>query len=231
MAARKIVWVTRASPGAEETAARLEALGIEPLVAPLLEVRALPVGEIDLAGVGAIAFTSANGVRAFAERSAERDIKVFAVGDATAAAAKAARFRTVLSTQGAVDALAAGIAARKRELGGVVLHPGAAEPAGNLNGALERRGVETRSVALYESVPAELAAAVLARIPRLHAVLVHSPKAARALAAILTAAPAPGLRVYCLSRAVARPLARIPLAELRAASSPTEEALLKLIVR
>jgi uroporphyrinogen-III synthase len=231
MAAKRRVWVTRAAPAAEQTAERLRALGVEPIVAPLLEIRPLAGPEIDLTGVGAIAFTSANAVRSFAECSTERGLTVFAVGAATAAAAKAARFRSVLSTDGDVASLAAGIASRKREIVGEVLHPSAAEPAGDLKGALTRRGIPTRGLALYESVPVRPPEAFLAQIPNLFGVVLHSPKAARGLAAILEAAPAPRLRAWCLSRAVARPLAATPLAELTAASSPSEDALLKLIAR
>ena len=42
----------------------------------------------------------------------------------------------MLSADGDVDALAEGIAMRRSELKGAVLHPGAAEPAGDLAGAL-----------------------------------------------------------------------------------------------
>ena len=59
---RPLVWVTRAQPGAAATAERLRAMGYEPLVAPLLEVRTLPGGPIDLTGVAALAFTSASGI-------------------------------------------------------------------------------------------------------------------------------------------------------------------------
>ena len=37
----RLIWVTRTQPGAEATAGRLRAMGFDPLVAPLLEVRAL----------------------------------------------------------------------------------------------------------------------------------------------------------------------------------------------
>jgi uroporphyrinogen-III synthase len=231
MAAKRRVWVTRAAPAAEETAGRLRALGFEPVVAPLLEIKQLSGRAIDLSGVGAIAFTSANAVRAFAERSTERALTVFAVGAATAAAAKVARFRTVLSTDGDVGALAAGIATRRRDIVGEVLHPSATEPAGDLKGALTKRGIAARSMPLYESVPVWPPEPFLAQIPKLFGVLLHSPKAARCLAAILVAAPAPRLRVWCLSRGVARPLAATPLAELAAASSPSDDALLKLVAR
>ena len=89
MSSVRRVWVTRAEPGASRTAARLGALGFEPVVAPLLTIRTLtPV--IDLSGVAALAFTSVNGVTAFAALNADRDKPVFAVGDATAEAAREA---------------------------------------------------------------------------------------------------------------------------------------------
>src|SRR5262245_41571800 len=95
-----LIWITRAQPGADATAGRVRALGREPLVAPLLEVSPAGGGPIDLAGVGALAFTSANGVRAFAAREAGRGLAVFSVGAATAAAARAAGFAEVAASDG-----------------------------------------------------------------------------------------------------------------------------------
>lgn len=226
---RKRIWVTRSAPGTEATAARLRALGFDPVVQPLLELRDLPDARLDLTDVCAIAFTSANGVRAFADRSPERGFKVFAVGAATAEAARKARFRTVLSTDGDVAALARAMASRKRELTGVILHPGAAEPAGDLAGALGDAGLAVRTVALYESAAAPLPEGFAASLRDVEAVLLHSPKAAVALKEILKASPAPGLKVFGLSKAVIRPLARIELAERAAAAAPSEDALLALV--
>jgi uroporphyrinogen-III synthase len=61
-----------------------------------------------VSGVGALAFTSVNGVEAFAARSAWRETRVFAVGAATAAAARAAGFADIVSSEGGVTALAGG---------------------------------------------------------------------------------------------------------------------------
>jgi uroporphyrinogen-III synthase len=129
------IWITRAEPGASRTAARLKALGRDPLVAPLLEVHPLAVS-IDLDGVGALAFTSANGVRAFAALSEDRGLPVFAVGGATAEAARAAAFTSVTSAEGDVAALAQTIVANRDRFAGLVLAPGPREPAGDLVGAL-----------------------------------------------------------------------------------------------
>ena len=81
------IWITRAQPGADATAARVHALGHTTLVAPLLAVEMLENAEVDLRDVGALAFTSANGLRAFTRLSADRSLRVFAVGAATALAA------------------------------------------------------------------------------------------------------------------------------------------------
>ena len=228
---RQKIWITRAQPGADATAERVRAMGHEALVAPLLAVRTLDDVRIDLDGVAALAFTSANGVRAFAERTGDRTLKVFAVGAATAAAARAAGFRSVLSADGDVDALAEGIASRRNELKGVVLHSGAAEPAGDLSGALERLGVPARLLVLYETGAVTLPGEDAERLVQADAALLHSPRAAQVLAKVLKAHPAPALRVLGLSKAVIKPLARTPLAGKAYPPFPLEAALLNLIDR
>lgn len=224
------VWITRAEPGATATAERVKALGGRPLVAPLLSIEPLPA-EIDLAGVGALAFTSANGVRAFAALCPARDRPVFAVGAGTAAAARTAGFRPVLSADGDVAALARGIIARKRELTGAVLHAAAAEPAGDLVGALTEAGVEARAVSVYDTVTRQPPKEVLDALGDIRIVLLHSPKAARALAGLLAGHDASHLRLLCLSPAVARPLEGLKVKEVAIAPFPIEAALLNLMAR
>jgi len=228
---RQRIWITRAQPGADVTAERVRALGHDAVVAPLLAVRVLPDVEIDLKGVAALAFTSANGVRAFADASGERSLKVFAVGAATALAARQAGFKSVLSADGDVEALAEGIAVRRGELRGAVLHPGATEPAGDLAGSLEKHGVEARRLILYETAPVDLAAAEAEALARSDAVLLHSPRAAQVLARLLKAHPAPQLRALGLSKAVVKPLLRTPMGGKVFPPFPLEGALLNLIDR
>lgn len=226
------VWITRARPGAEATAARLSALGFSPLIDPLLEVRDLP-WTADLSGVGALAFTSRNGLAAFARASARRDLPVFAVGAATADLAAEAGFSRIESADGDVAALAALIAARREAFEGAVLHPAAAEPAGDLVSPLARAEIQARAIAVYESVVRAPTAETLAVLDDLGAVLLHSPKAARALAAVLTEHPAPSLKAFCLSPAVAAPLAALcadgRLGPVAAAPRPRETALFDLL--
>lgn len=228
---RQRIWITRAEPGAGVTAERVRALGHDAVVAPLLEVQTLPDVRIDLDGVAALAFTSANGVRAFAEATGARTLNVFAVGAATAKAARAAGFKSVLSADGNVEALAGGIAMRRSELRGAVLHAGAAELAGDLTGALERHGVAARRLVLYETAPVVLSDATAEDLVRCDAVLLHSPRAAQVLARLLRARPAPQMRALGLSKAVVQPLLRTPLASRTFPPVPLEAALLNLIDR
>ena len=228
---RRRIWITRTQPGADATAERVRALGHEAVVAPLLAVHAVPNVHVELTGVAALAFTSANGVRAFADACAERGLTVFAVGAATARAAKTAGFKSVLSADGDVAALAARIAARRAELKGAVLHPGAAEQAGDLVGALESEGVEARRLIVYETTAVEIGEAEREALTRSDTVLLHSPRAAEVLADLLRAEPAPQLRALGHSKAVIKPLARAPLAERACPSFPLEAALLNLIDR
>ncbi len=225
----RTLWITRAQPGAAATAARVRALGIEPVVEPLLEVRPIADAAIDLAGASALVFTSANAVAAFAERSSDRSLRVFTVGDATAAAARAQRFAAVLSAEGDVTALVSALAARRRELTGVLCYFAAAEPSQDLAGALEAVGLQVRQTALYETLARPPPDTLAARLPGIEAVTLHSAKAARLLAAWLKTHPAPHLRAFCLSRQVARPLSRAGLAAVVSAAQPNEAALLALL--
>lgn len=212
--------MTRAQPGAARTAARLTALGFEAVVAPLLTIRPIPRPEPDLDGFAALAFTSVNGVEAFAALTARRDRPVFAVGDVTAAAAQAAGFAAVRSAGGALDDLArllagAGIAGR-------VLAPGAREPAGDLAGLLAG-AVPVEALPVYEALETGAAAP-----EAFDAALVHSPRAGRALAG-LGPESGRGRLAAAISRAAADALSPAGFVEIRIATAPTEDALLEAL--
>ena len=83
--------VTRPEPEAQDTAARLAALDIEASVCPLLSFRPLPTSLPEPQGFAALALTSANALRALAERDAlapYRSLRVYTGGDRTAEAAR-----------------------------------------------------------------------------------------------------------------------------------------------
>lgn len=220
------VWITRAQPGAAATAERVAALGFSPIVDPLLAVEPI-AATIDLAGVAALAFTSVNGVEGFARCCARRDLPVFTVGAATAKAAQDAGFSKTRSADGDVEALERLIADVAL---GPVLWAGAEAPAGDLVSGLRARGVEARGVAVYATVERSPSADTLSLLDEPLTVLVHSPRAARALTEILTGRAHAHLRLLCLSPAVSAPL--MAVSEPRSvafAPRPDESALLQLL--
>ena len=222
------VWVTRAEPGATGSAEKLRALGFMVTVAPLLAVRQIDVRPIDVANIGAIAFTGSNAVRAFASQTPVRTIPAYAVGQATAEAAISAGFAVRRIGQGDVAALAQAIIGDFGGDPGAVLIPGPVEPAGDLVGALATGRIEARLLKIYETLPAELPADFHLTLPLISIVALYSPKAARGLVQVLARWPSPHLRVFCLSAAVAAPVAGTDLAQICVAALPNEASLLSL---
>lgn len=228
MGAGAPVWITRARPGALATAERVRDLGLEAIVDPLLVVEALDA-ELDLAPFTALAFTSANGVEAFARLTDARGLPVFAVGRATAKAAHVEGFASVSSADGDVEDLCDLIAAGAS---GPVLWAGAKQPAGDLVGMLRGSGVMAKGVAVYETLERMPSDETLARLNAPKTVLLHSPRAARVLASVLRERLAPALRFLCLSEAVAAPLREIvEPGSVAVAPRPDESALLDLLDR
>jgi len=218
--------VTRPRAQAEDLSRLLVAAGHDVLIEPILEIRQLDRA-VDLTGVQALAFTSANGVRAFARQSPRRDLPALAVGGGTAEAARAAGFATVHDAGGDAADLTALIGERLKPEAGAVLHVRGADVAR----ALEAPGFELRAEILYEAVPAErlseaLAEALVAR--GVDGVLLFSPRTARALVALWGARPRDGVVAYCLSAAVAE-AAGGGWRQVLTAARPEQEALLALI--
>lgn len=108
---RLTVLVTRTEPGAHATAARVRALGHEPIVMPLSRTVALPeVAAVpeDLPESATVAVTSAAALRHAPSGLIERlrRHRCLAVGEATAAAARAAGFVEVRSGPGNAEGMA-----------------------------------------------------------------------------------------------------------------------------
>ena len=169
----------------------------------------------------ALAFTSANGVIAFAQAAGAPALPVFTVGDATAEAARAAGFADVRSAGGAIEDLSR-LLVREAPTNGAVLSPGAREPAGDL-AALVGEAVRVRRLPVYDVVETSAAAPA-----GFDAVLIHSPRAARALAE--RRPPSLADRVAAaISPAAATPLSDLGFREVRVAAAPTETALLRTL--
>ncbi|MBT6431021.1 MAG: uroporphyrinogen-III synthase, partial [Rhodospirillaceae bacterium] len=106
--------ITRPQAEAEALSQRLAEMGHKALIEPMLTIRTLPDAVLELDAAAALLLTSANGVRALAGRAVDRGMLVLAVGEATAAAARAAGFTNVAAAGGDVVALAALVRKRLR---------------------------------------------------------------------------------------------------------------------
>lgn len=227
------VLVTRPEADAAPLAEALAARGHSVVIEPLLAIVARPDAAVDLAGVQALALTSANGARILAERTARRDLPVFAVGDATAAAVRAAGFSDVASAGGDVADLAALMASRLDPSAGAVFHAAANRPAGDLKGRLEAAGFAVRRVALYDAVPRRAFSPTTdaaLRDGRIDAVLFFSPRTGKTFVRLLSesglTAHCGRIAAVCLSAAVAEEIEQLPWRALRIAAQPTQAALL-----
>ena len=88
--------ILRPQPGADETAARARALGLDPVVAPLFMVRALRWSPPNSAAFDAVLLTSANAARLGGDAMTPFfGLLCYAVGESTAEAARAAGFEDV----------------------------------------------------------------------------------------------------------------------------------------
>jgi uroporphyrinogen-III synthase len=229
--------VTRPVEDAAPLIRALQERGIDTLPAPMLTIR--PVADAErrlhelLASTQAVLFTSANGVRAFAGASPRRELPAFAVGDATAAAARIAGFRSVLSAGGDVGDLAELVRTKLSPQGGALLHAAGSSVAGDLAGALGPIGFTLHRAVLYDAVPARaLDAATVAALRGGEArlALFFSPRTAASFARLAAAADVAescrSITAFALSPAVATALEPLPWRMVRVAAAPTQRDLL-----
>jgi len=224
---RPRILVTRAEPGATTTAAKLAAGGLDPIVEPLLLLQ--PIAVASVPEFDALAFTSPNGVRLFAQLSPRRDVPVYCVGKRTSEVARNCGYQIALSANGDVAALARVIAQRLAR-DARLLHAGNAESRGDLAAQLRDAGRKAEFLATYAAQPAATPGPFLARHLAgeavFDAVLIHSPRAAMILAGFLEAVPRHAIvSVAAISAAAADPL--VPHARnLEIAIAPNEDALI-----
>jgi uroporphyrinogen-III synthase len=232
--------LTRPETESQALRDKLQALGHAVETAPMLAIRQKhDTGDAlraALDGVTALLFTSANGVRAFADAEPRRDFTVYAVGPASALAAQAAGFTRVAAAGGDVDLLAQLVRARHSREAGALLHAAGSARAGDLQAMLQRDGYEVRRTVLYD---ADTAIRLPAAVAELFAakgydgVLFFSPRTAATFVSLVQAAGIAGgatvATAYCLSDNVAREAAVLPWAAVKVAQSPGESDLVALL--
>lgn len=223
--------VTRPRPEAATLAALLAERGIDAVIEPMIDIVDRAAPPPDLGGVRAILCTSANGVRALARAHGERGVPVFAVGDATARAARAAGFDRVESAGGDVEDLAHLTTARLRPTEGRLLHVAGSEVAGDLAGRLGAAGFVVDRAVLYEARAATTLTPETADLidrGEIGLALFFSPRSATIFAR-LAAPVAAGLSTAAaisISTAADTALDDLPFRERLIAATPTQAALL-----
>ena len=227
--------VTRPAEDAAETAAQLAAMGIEPVIAPVIAIERIARGPLDLDGAQALLVTSRNGVRALADATAVRDVPLLAVGDSSAALARETGFRSVASADGASEDLVRLAASMLDPAAGRLVHA-AGEAAGDaLCQALGARGFEAEPEMLYRAVPAQLPkrARRLLDTGGIAFALFLSAGAARAFAELLREDRAKQwcgrITAVCLSDRVVEAAAALPWRAIRRAARPDLPSLLAAI--
>ena len=233
--------VTRPEADAAALAGILAGRGHEPIMAPVMSIRFLDQAALPRRNWQALLVTSANGARALARRpeaAALKNVRVLAVGPASAQAMADAGFRWVEAAAGDVDALAALVCLELSPDGGPLLHVAGSVVAGDLQTVLAVQGFEVERAVLYEAAPAAAlpSAAVQALAEGgVDGVLLYSPRTARLFLSLVRAAGLQSglaaITAYCLSPAVAEALGDAGFLTVKIAEQPEQATLLALLDR
>ena len=227
--------ITRPKEDSAAIAERLEELGIEPVIEPLMTVEPVADPEIDLDGVQAILLTSRNGVRALAGAIERRDIAVYAVGDSTAELARDSGFETVDSAGGDSDSLADLVRRRLKPEDGALLHAAGAAVAGDLAGVLTADGYDVRRREVYATrqvAALSVAACGLLSEGGIDLVLFFSPRTAQIFVGLVNQAglaeSCADITAVCLSRAVAHSVRPLGWREIFVAEQPNLSSMIEV---
>jgi len=211
----------RPEPGASQTARRAQAMGFHTVIHPLFAIRPVAWEPPDPAAYDGVMITSANAVRHGGPALARyHQLPLFAVGQASAKAAREAGFVDVREGYGGVAALLQRIAdAGFRR----ILHLSGRDVT-----EAEHPAIKIERLSVYESVADDDAARGLAvRVIAGDCLLVHSPRAGRVVADHIDPARRSTLNVAAISPA-ALAACGTGWAQGQAPSDPNDKALLAL---
>ncbi len=234
------ILITRPHADAAPLAAKLEQMGHEALVMPLLEI-AFHEFALDPSRFRAVLATSANGVRALTRHPNFARIKtlpLYAVGPATAAEAGHAGFSRIETAGGDVVRLGEYVKARLDPESAPLLHVSGKAAAGDLQAILGGCGFKVERIIGYEAKKAHAFTPQVLKVLRaggIDAVLLYSPRTAALFCALVRRAALEralgGVLLLCLSDAVGAKLADFRAKGIYVAQSPDQDALLDLVQR
>lgn len=235
-----IVLVTRPEPDNRATASKLRALGHEALLAPMLRFEAVPFEAVAPEVFSGTIVTSANALRAVAGHSSLTKLKLFAVGERTAAVARANGFKNVEAAGGNAAALHDLVVARWTATPGKapLLYLAGEDLSADLGVRLSLDGIPVVTRTVYRMVardefPDDVVAALRGGL--VAAVLHYSRRSASAFVA---AARRAGIEAralapvqICMSEGVAEGLRAAGAEGVAAAVTPDEDAVFATLQR
>jgi uroporphyrinogen-III synthase len=230
-----LVVLTRPRDQSEAIATVLEARGYGVLIEPMLDIVPVDAALPPLERYGALAFSSANAVAIFAERSAECGLAAYAVGARTAVALRDVGFQDVREAPGDAEALARLIADTYRHAK-PILHLSGRAIARDLAVLLQPAGISVERIAIYDAQAAGALSKEL--VEALYACTVDSVLffSARTAEIFGTLAVKSGLEsltgtvsAFCLSDSVAESARALIWRDIVVASRPTADAMLALL--
>lgn len=143
-----VVLITRPIEDADDFARDVRALGLTPLVEPMLGIVPVDFEMPDLKNYPALIFTSANGVRVFGCPPEAADMPVFAVGAHTADEVRKHGYQKIFTAGGDANDLAALI--NKKIIGSVrILHIRGEHTAVDLGDIVRHDSISVDSVVVY----------------------------------------------------------------------------------
>jgi uroporphyrinogen-III synthase len=217
--------VTRPEEDAGRLKDRLESLGHQVTLMPLLKIVPRAGVEIPKIEFQAVCATSANSLRSLSDSKSIRHVPIYTVGTQSLAAAGEAGFLSAGAHGGDVEGLAAYIIANRQPSAGPILYLSGAEVSGDLKGTLEAAGFEMTKVITYDAMP-QYPDDIEQALASHDGVLLYSPRTAR-IFADAAGVRNKGLIHYCLSQNVARALPAVAIKQV--AKSPDETSLLALL--
>jgi uroporphyrinogen-III synthase len=228
------VLITRPELGAAETAGRVAALGLRPVLAPLLEIRAVPATLPASDRLQAVLIASGNAAAGLP--TAYRALPLLAVGDASAARARAVGFTEVLSAEGDAEALAALAGTHCDPAGLPLLLAIGRGQSLTLAAALRARGFRVIRRAVYAATPVRVMpepAVVALRENNLCAALFFSAETARQFVHLLMRSgldeAVRGIDACAIGQPAATAIETLPWRRVLRAAKPTQDAMLALL--
>ena len=217
------VLVSRAEPGATHSVEALRKRGVKAIKAPTADILFLDK-RLNMCGVSALVFTSANGVRAYTRVSKRFDVPAFCVGTATANLARSFGFDQVLCADGDGEALARLIERHPPE--GEMVHVRGDDVGFELVEGLTGSAIKLRSEILYRAVMVASFQPIVWEVLKEHpVVLIYSSKGAERFLTLADDADLSKVSFVVISKAASLPLRDQPCAGVTIAKQPKQASL------